>query len=124
MDVENKLDSARLEEILRDIIENSEISKRELKIFRGCINSPGLVEGLYDCGDKSCPGCTMMRLTLTPEECFTVPESKTDNEKVKAMFNKYGGGSAYKVKKEDKYDLKPGVGEIFNLTLKSDLSDK
>ena len=57
-----KIDQKHLQDMMKYTEENNPPKEeRVIKAFRGCVNSSGFVDALFDCGDIDCPGCTMIR---------------------------------------------------------------
>lgn len=94
---ENKLTKEHIQEAVEYIYKNNprlNQSERQVVFLRGCINTPGGVDGLYNCGDPNCPGCSNM--------------NKLMEEEIKSQVEEYGIFD--KIQKEtDRQDQKWGI---------------
>ena len=54
--------------------------QRKVVFTRGCINTPGGVDGLYNCGDPDCPGCSNFNKLMVEEIKSQIEEMKISAE--------------------------------------------
>lgn len=67
-DAQKGFTKKRIQEAVNLVFNQREPTEgRQIVFLRGCINTPGGVDGLYNCGDPDCPGCSNMNKLMVEE---------------------------------------------------------